>query len=117
MITPASVLLPEPFGPMSACVSPRRIVIFTPLRIVLPPTATCKFLISSVSVISVLSTQYSGTNYGSRRNLLMIKQRLIVRGRGHIPAVMRHRQFVIDLHAHRRTALPRDLVPLDLVLY
>ena len=37
-----SVLLPEPLGPISACVSPRLISRLTPLRIGLPSTATCK---------------------------------------------------------------------------
>src|SRR6266700_7341634 len=43
----ASVLLPEPFGPMIACTSPSRIVRSTPFRISLPATATRSPLTSS----------------------------------------------------------------------
>src|SRR6266566_1593944 len=45
--TCASVLLPEPFGPMIACTSPSRIVRSTPFRISLPATATRSPLTSS----------------------------------------------------------------------
>src|SRR6267378_6021707 len=45
--TCASVLLPEPFGPMIACTSPSRSVRSTPLRISLPATATRSPLTSS----------------------------------------------------------------------
>ena len=53
MMASPSVLLPEPFGPIRACVSPRLIVRFTPCRIGLPSTDTCRFVIFSVSVISL----------------------------------------------------------------
>src|SRR5436190_3728958 len=45
--TCASVLLPEPFGPMIACTSPSRIVRSTPFRISLPATAARRPLTSS----------------------------------------------------------------------
>src|SRR5258706_13183694 len=44
----ASVLLPEPLGPMMACTSPVLTVRLMPRRISLPPTRTCKSLISSI---------------------------------------------------------------------
>src|SRR6185312_8131924 len=42
MTVSASVLLPEPFGPMIACTSPLRTVSSIPLRIGLPSTSTCR---------------------------------------------------------------------------
>src|SRR4051812_28250628 len=45
--TPASVLFPEPFGPMMACTSPALTVRSMPLRISRSPTVACRFLISS----------------------------------------------------------------------
>src|SRR5438270_9561162 len=45
--TPASVLLPEPFGPMMACTSPALTVRSMPFRISRSPTVACRFLISS----------------------------------------------------------------------
>ncbi len=141
MITPASVLLPEPFGPISACVSPRRIVRFTPLRIGLPSTATCRFLIFKCfghllkdrsKIVyrrrcdSVFRTQYTESFVCNchqrsairrlRHNLLMIEQRLAVGRRRNISAVVRHGQLVVDLHADRCAALPRNLVSFDFVL-
>src|SRR6266487_953075 len=49
--TCASVLLPEPFGPMSACTSPSRIVRSTPFRISLPATATRSPFTSSTTLL------------------------------------------------------------------
>src|SRR6266850_7568847 len=49
--TCASVLLPEPFGPMIACTSPSRIVRSTPLRISLPATATRRPFTSSSALL------------------------------------------------------------------
>src|SRR5215203_3466078 len=50
----ASVDLPEPFGPMIACVSPLRMVRSTPMRIGLAPasvsTETCRSRISRVDI-------------------------------------------------------------------
>src|SRR6266536_3230256 len=44
----ASVLLPEPLGPMMACTSPVLTVRLMPRRISFPPPRTCRFLISSI---------------------------------------------------------------------
>src|SRR5215469_2519463 len=41
-----SVLLPEPFGPMTACTSPRLSPSETPRRISRPSTETCRSLIA-----------------------------------------------------------------------
>src|SRR5919109_5390085 len=41
--TRASVLLPDPFGPMIACTWPRSIDRSTPRRISRPPPRTCRF--------------------------------------------------------------------------
>src|SRR5687768_460164 len=49
MITPASVDLPDPLGPMSACTSPWRTVRSTPCRISFPLVEACSSLISSVA--------------------------------------------------------------------
>src|SRR3954463_11483736 len=46
MIVSASVLFPEPFGPMIACTSPLFTTRSIPLRIVLPSTSTRRSLIS-----------------------------------------------------------------------
>src|SRR6059036_3155632 len=46
----ASVLFPDPFGPMMACTSPARTVRSTPRRISLPSIPACRFLISSNTV-------------------------------------------------------------------
>ena len=51
MMAKPSVLLPEPLGPIKACVSPRFISRLTPRRIGLPSTATCRSVILSVSVM------------------------------------------------------------------
>src|SRR5436305_7280772 len=50
MSTFASVDLPEPFGPMSAWISPWRTVRSIPFRISLPSTVACRSWISSVAV-------------------------------------------------------------------
>ena len=44
------MLLPEPFGPISAWTSPWLIVRLTPLRISLSSMATCRFSISNIGV-------------------------------------------------------------------
>ena len=88
MIAKPSVLLPEPFGPIRACVSPRRIVRFTPRRIGLPSTATCRFVIFSVSVMFMQSTLECHWRTGLddvavdnlASNLLMIEQRFVIAG-------------------------------------
>ena len=49
MMAKPSVLLPEPFGPIKAWTSPRRISKLTPLRIGFSPTLTCRSMIESVS--------------------------------------------------------------------
>src|SRR5712692_1858535 len=46
MIVSASVLFPEPFGPMIACTSPLRTTRSIPLRISLPSTVTCRSLMT-----------------------------------------------------------------------
>ena len=53
MMASPSVLLPEPFGPIKACVSPCRIAKLTPCRIGLPSTDTWRFLITNVDCMSV----------------------------------------------------------------
>src|SRR2546427_12015252 len=45
----ASVLLPEPLGPMMACTSPACTVRSMPRRMGLPSTVTCRFLMVSIS--------------------------------------------------------------------
>src|SRR5882757_8863139 len=45
--TCASVLFPEPFGPIMECTSPALMVRSTPLRISCPSTLACRFLILS----------------------------------------------------------------------
>ena len=57
--THAKVLLPDPFGPMIECTSPFCTVRLTPLRISLPSTHACKFLISSNGVICSLCKKLS----------------------------------------------------------
>src|SRR5690606_10803299 len=53
-IVDASVDLPDPFGPMIACVSPLRMVRFTPLRMGVVPssvsTVTCRSRISRTAM-------------------------------------------------------------------
>src|SRR5262249_2567883 len=48
----ASVLLPEPFGPIIACTSPLLTVRSMPRSISRPSTLACKFLISSIAPFS-----------------------------------------------------------------
>jgi hypothetical protein len=48
MIVLASVDLPEPFGPISACVSPFSTFRFTPRRICFSSVRTCRFWISKL---------------------------------------------------------------------
>src|SRR6266571_4161315 len=47
----ASVLFPEPFGPMMACTSPARTVRSTPRRISRPSTEAWRFFISSMACL------------------------------------------------------------------
>src|SRR2546428_11089845 len=88
MIVSASVLLPEPLGPMIACTSPARTTRSMPRRIGLPSTATCRSLISR-----------SGT-----RHLLACHR--CVREHVERPAVERLRDARLQRHPHvmRRAA-------------
>ena len=65
MMAKPSVLLPEPLGPIRACTSPRWISRFTPRRIGLPSTATCKSVIFSDSVIVVPELQSQESSFQS----------------------------------------------------
>src|SRR3954454_4068269 len=56
----ASVDLPEPFGPISAWISPERTWRSTPLRICLSPAETCRFLISRSAMVSLRSVDFQG---------------------------------------------------------
>src|ERR1017187_1524561 len=60
--TCASVLLPEPLGPMIACTSPGLMVRSIPRRISRSPTLACRFLISSSDM---LLSQKVRKNHGS----------------------------------------------------
>src|SRR3954452_20136888 len=66
----ASVDLPEPLGPMIACVSPERTVRSTPRRISLVPcsvsTVTCRSRISRVAMRSVLLAGDDGAGVAGR---------------------------------------------------
>src|SRR5438105_15909346 len=55
MIVSASVLLPEPFGPMIACTSPLRTTRSMPRRICLPSTSTWRSFISRSGTHSLLA--------------------------------------------------------------
>src|SRR6267378_1697024 len=55
--TCASVLLPEPFGPMIACTSPAATRKSTPRKMGLPSTLTWRFLISSMAISADTSFQ------------------------------------------------------------
>src|SRR5947207_13132725 len=55
MIVSASVLLPEPFGPMIACTSPLRTMRSMPRRICLPSTSTWRSLISRSGTHTLLA--------------------------------------------------------------
>ena len=46
----ASVLLPEPFGPISACISPWFMVRSTPFSISVPSTDACRSRISNFDI-------------------------------------------------------------------
>src|SRR5919106_1727204 len=50
----ARVLLPEPFGPMTACTSPAGISSESPLTIGLPSTDTCRSSILSTAPFAVI---------------------------------------------------------------
>src|SRR5258708_6409348 len=51
-LTFASVDLPEPLGPIIACISPFLIVRLIPFRISLPSMAACRFRISNMKMIA-----------------------------------------------------------------
>ena len=51
MIEFASVLLPEPFGPISACTSPPFTTRSTPFKISLPSTLTCSPSMAKVGCV------------------------------------------------------------------
>src|SRR5687767_385778 len=51
----ASVLLPEPFGPMMAWISPASTCRLIPFRISLPSARTCRFLMSSMCDVPPLT--------------------------------------------------------------
>src|SRR5262249_60634360 len=106
MITRPSVLLPEPFGPMSACVSPRRITRFTPWRIGLPSTPACRFSIFSVSVVIghwPLAIGHWSFDLGQRFHrsscylLVIVNGFAVLDGRFDIAAVVWNRQLVFHL--------------------
>src|SRR5260370_17515780 len=78
MTVSASVLLPEPFGPMIACTSPLRTTRSIPLRISLPSTVTCRSLTTS-----------SGNGD------------LLLREVGECHAIERLRDRRLQLHPHR----------------
>src|SRR5690242_21680412 len=116
MMAKPSVLLPEPFGPISACTSPRLISRFTPLRIGFSSTATCKSVIFKASVIRA-SSFFSHSTFDichSTSDLLMIKQRRLVFRRGDVARMMRHGQFVVQFQF--AAAATVHLVAHDLVL-
>ncbi len=52
--TEASVLLPEPLGPIMACTSPALTVRSIPFNISLSPTDACRFLTTNISIYSFL---------------------------------------------------------------
>src|ERR1035438_758337 len=56
--TCASVLLPEPLGPMMACTSPALMDRSMPLRISRPATLACRFLISSNDIVSLSDASF-----------------------------------------------------------
>src|ERR1022692_1205422 len=56
--TCASVLLPEPLGPMMACTSPAFRTKSMPLRISRPATLACRFLISSNDIVSLSDASF-----------------------------------------------------------
>src|SRR5438128_329930 len=49
--TPASVLLPEPLGPMMACTSPALTLRLTPRRISLSSTRACRLKMVSIGLL------------------------------------------------------------------
>src|SRR3712207_2633604 len=64
----ASVDLPEPLGPISACISPERTVRSTPLRICLSPALTRRFSMRS-SAIDLEGVGEDGSGGGERHEL------------------------------------------------
>src|SRR5262245_43056418 len=103
MMASPSVLLPDPLGPISACVSPWRIVRFTPRKIGFSSTETCKFLIVKTCDIS---NQYSLKKVIQKLtgDFLMIEDWCNLRRRGNPTAVMRNRQLVLRLFSKRQVA-------------
>src|SRR3954447_13143392 len=67
MIALASVDLPEPLGPMSACTSPRSTVRSRPVRICLSPAATWRVRISSSGTDGFLGVGERGEGDGGGR--------------------------------------------------
>src|SRR5918994_1638981 len=81
MIAFASVDLPEPFGLISAWNSPARTCRSTPLRICLSAAVTCRFLIWSSpigSLVSRHSDRGSATDAGARVELDQLRQRRLL---------------------------------------
>src|SRR4051812_24364844 len=104
-----SVLLPEPLGPIKACTSPRLISRFTPRRIGLPSTDTCRSVIFNISVMNPLLLS---------SDLLVIEQGLFL---FHclIAGMMRHGHQVLERQSagvFDRLVLTGNLVRPDLVL-
>src|SRR6476661_1844784 len=84
----ASVDLPEPLGPMMACVSPVLMVRLTPFRISLVPCSvsmlTCRSLISRVDMLFFLSVRKSG---GTGRSVVVYRSTVHNVGHVHINVV------------------------------
>src|SRR6185503_10539844 len=82
MIVFASVLLPEPFGPINAWISPLRTVRLRPLRISLPSTDAWRFSITS-SGVSLMS----GSSLSRLRGVVSGGVPARRFGRAHVPHV------------------------------
>src|SRR5690242_11402664 len=80
MIAFASVDLPEPLGPISAWNSPGRTCRSTPLRICLSAAVTCRFLIWSSAIGSLVSrhSDFRGADAGARVELDQLRQRRLL---------------------------------------
>src|SRR5713226_4152467 len=70
MIVSASVLLPEPLGPMIAWTSPERMTRSIPLRISLPSTVTCRSVISRSGTGVLLLTTWRGFHQLGERHVV-----------------------------------------------
>src|SRR2546428_4213164 len=108
MIVSASVLLPEPFGPMIACTSPLFTARSIPFRIGLPSTVTWRSLISRSGTSALL-------HRGLRREAAR-RRRLHEVREAH--AVQRRRDVLLDREPHvvRRAARLQDAVHNGLAL-